>query len=431
MRVSATRLRSSAIRAVSVGVVLAGLGQGRPELASWRRRTSSRLAESLRTIGRGRRDDGLVHVEVGHAVAAERAHQHLREPGVRALVGVERRRARHRRRCRSCRRPRRASGGWPGARGCDPRTCRGDGWPCRCRPPVGPRSGRARVSSAVAARSRAAGVAEAGPVGDVGRLGGVVVGARHGYRPKAGRQPRVGHRRWATPGCRGHGAGTGGRRGRDGRRDRARGRSRDGREGRHHGQGRREASGVRAHGPSILPESPPPWVHPLGSAPVNGPLTGDAPFDDVLGEIGPIDGWLTDAQARLLWDSAGVLRRRPGHRRDRQLPGTLDRRAGPGVGSRASSSRPSIPMPAPTEVPRRSRGKEVEAEGDSQAFLRNLEAAGVRDRVTYLRRWSHDALAEHDGPIDLLYIDGAHRFTPGPRRHPSVGCPGGARAGRS
>ena len=45
-------------------------------------------------------------------------------------------------------------------------------------------------------------------------------------------------------------------------------------------------------------------------------------------------------------------------------------------------------------------------------FLANLEAAGVADRVRHIRKFSNEALPDVDGAIDLLYIDGAHRFGP-------------------
>jgi predicted O-methyltransferase YrrM len=57
-------------------------------------------------------------------------------------------------------------------------------------------------------------------------------------------------------------------------------------------------------------------------------------------------------------------------------------------------------------------GFEDQAAVDHKVFLANLEAAGVRDRVTYVRKFSHDAHGDVDGPIDLLHIDGAHRFGP-------------------
>jgi predicted O-methyltransferase YrrM len=57
-------------------------------------------------------------------------------------------------------------------------------------------------------------------------------------------------------------------------------------------------------------------------------------------------------------------------------------------------------------------GFEDEAALDHKVFLANLERAGVRDRVTYVRKFSHDAHGDVGGPVDLLHIDGAHRFKP-------------------
>ncbi len=57
-------------------------------------------------------------------------------------------------------------------------------------------------------------------------------------------------------------------------------------------------------------------------------------------------------------------------------------------------------------------GFEAEADDDHDRFNRNLAAAGVADRVTHLRTFSDDALADIDGQIDVLYVDGAHRYSP-------------------
>ncbi len=62
--------------------------------------------------------------------------------------------------------------------------------------------------------------------------------------------------------------------------------------------------------------------------------------------------------------------------------------------------------------PQEIEGFEDEAAVDSKVFLTNLERAGVRERVTYVRKFSHDALDDVPGPIDLLHIDGAHRYKP-------------------
>jgi predicted O-methyltransferase YrrM len=62
--------------------------------------------------------------------------------------------------------------------------------------------------------------------------------------------------------------------------------------------------------------------------------------------------------------------------------------------------------------PQEIEGFEDEAAVDSKVFLTNLERAGVRDRVTYVRKFSHEALDDVEGPIDMLHIDGAHRYGP-------------------
>lgn len=53
-----------------------------------------------------------------------------------------------------------------------------------------------------------------------------------------------------------------------------------------------------------------------------------------------------------------------------------------------------------------------EAADDHAVFNANLRAAGVSDRVRHLRAFSDDALGDVDDEIDVLYIDGAHRYGP-------------------
>ncbi len=54
----------------------------------------------------------------------------------------------------------------------------------------------------------------------------------------------------------------------------------------------------------------------------------------------------------------------------------------------------------------------VRGDADLAAFTANLRRAGVADRVRHVRRPSQAALGDVTSPIDLLYIDGAHRFRP-------------------
>jgi hypothetical protein len=61
--------------------------------------------------------------------------------------------------------------------------------------------------------------------------------------------------------------------------------------------------------------------------------------------------------------------------------------------------------------------QEIEAdaargEEDNRAFLANLERAWVAERVRHVRLPSQDALGAVDGELDLLYVDGAHRYAP-------------------
>ena len=62
--------------------------------------------------------------------------------------------------------------------------------------------------------------------------------------------------------------------------------------------------------------------------------------------------------------------------------------------------------------PQEIAGFAAAAAEDHDAFLANLDRAGIRDRVTYVRRFSRDALADVAGRVDLLHIDGAHRLAP-------------------
>jgi predicted O-methyltransferase YrrM len=132
-------------------------------------------------------------------------------------------------------------------------------------------------------------------------------------------------------------------------------------------------------------------------------------FSAALAAVAGIEGWLTDAQARRLWDAA------------RALPAT-----GQVVEIGSYRGRSTVVLARATEArvvaidphagndrgPQEIEGYASEAESDHEAFLANLERAGVGGRVQHVRRFSTDAHTEVDGPIDLLYVDGAHRYRP-------------------
>ena len=134
-------------------------------------------------------------------------------------------------------------------------------------------------------------------------------------------------------------------------------------------------------------------------------------FDEVQSVVADVEGWMTPGQARRLWTCARIVR--PGRRiveigsfRGRSMI-VLASAAAPGVELVAID-----PHAGNDRGPHEFEGFEDEASEDHDVFLANLAAAGVLDRVRHVRKFSHEALADVPGDIDLLYIDGAHRLKP-------------------
>jgi hypothetical protein len=120
-----------------------------------------------------------------------------------------------------------------------------------------------------------------------------------------------------------------------------------------------------------------------------------------------VEGWLTDAQAARLAAAgaraAGGTVVEIGSFRGKSTI-ALARAAGAvvAIDPHAGSDRGPQEIAADAE-----RGDD-----DHAAFVANLAAAGVSDRVRHVRAMSADALGLVDGPLALLYVDGAHRFGP-------------------
>jgi predicted O-methyltransferase YrrM len=134
-------------------------------------------------------------------------------------------------------------------------------------------------------------------------------------------------------------------------------------------------------------------------------------FDDALGLAREIEGWLTDEQARVLWDRAGALRPPAtlveiGSYHGRSTI-VLARAAAEGVAFVAID-----PHAGNDRGPQEIRGTDAEGEADHRTFLANLDRGGVGQVVRHLRLPSQDALREVAGPVDLLFVDGAHRYAP-------------------
>ena len=135
------------------------------------------------------------------------------------------------------------------------------------------------------------------------------------------------------------------------------------------------------------------------------------PFSEVLDRVADVEGWMTEDQARRLFDRCIELG-----------PGTTVVEIGSFRGRSAivlaCAARPGVELVAidphggGDRGPREIAPDQALGDDDHAAFNSNLAAAGMADRVRHIRKTSEAALQDVEGEIDLLYIDGAHRLGP-------------------
>ncbi|MGH9243117.1 MAG: class I SAM-dependent methyltransferase [Acidimicrobiales bacterium] len=135
-------------------------------------------------------------------------------------------------------------------------------------------------------------------------------------------------------------------------------------------------------------------------------------FAAALEAIRDVEGWLTDEQARCLWDRAKGLR---GPARIVEI-GSYRGRSAIVLGRAAADGVEVVaidPHAGNDRGPRQTGWGPAEAgQADHEAFLDNLRRAGVAERVRHVRAFSPGpaALDAVDGDIDLVFIDGAHGY---------------------
>jgi predicted O-methyltransferase YrrM len=134
-------------------------------------------------------------------------------------------------------------------------------------------------------------------------------------------------------------------------------------------------------------------------------------FDATLRDIEHVNGWLSDAQAQRLWARASELTSPARIVEIGSFQGrstiVLARAAVDGIEIVAID-----PHAGNDRGPQEIDGFAEAAANDNVVFNENLTKAGVRDRVRHVRKFSSDAHGDVEDPIDLLYIDGAHRYRP-------------------
>ena len=134
-------------------------------------------------------------------------------------------------------------------------------------------------------------------------------------------------------------------------------------------------------------------------------------FDEAWIAVSDVEGWMTRGQGEALY---GAAHQSPIGGRIVEI-GSFRGRSTIVLASAAPEAAEVLaidPHAGNDRGPEEISGFEDAADADHDAFVANLAAAGVADRVTHLRMFSDAALGAVDGEVDMLYIDGAHRYAP-------------------
>lgn len=134
-------------------------------------------------------------------------------------------------------------------------------------------------------------------------------------------------------------------------------------------------------------------------------------FPDTLRAVEGVDGWMSPDQAERLY--AAALTAVPGE----QIVeiGSFRGRSTIVLASAAQEGVEIFaidPHAGNDRGPQEIEGFSEAASTDHDVFLHNLRTAGVDGRITHVRAFSDAAHGAVSGPIRVLYVDGAHRYSP-------------------
>lgn len=121
-------------------------------------------------------------------------------------------------------------------------------------------------------------------------------------------------------------------------------------------------------------------------------------FDTAFQRASPVPGWLTEDQARVLWDAAAAV------------PATgvvveIGSHQGRSLLVLAAATCARVVAVDPFEVGWRYGAPDTRARLET-----HLVEAGLRERVEVRETTSADALASWSGPADVVYVDGKHDY---------------------
>ena len=121
-------------------------------------------------------------------------------------------------------------------------------------------------------------------------------------------------------------------------------------------------------------------------------------FEAAFRRAAPVPGWLTKAQARVLWDAAAAV----------PATGTIveiGSHQGRSLIVLAAAARARVVAVDPFDAGWRYGAPDTRAHLET-----HLVEAGLRERVDVRETTSAEALASWRGPVDVVYVDGKHDY---------------------